>query len=291
MDSRQTNIFDRLTNRLNLEIWARSYPWYKLQLDYNDLRFTPRKGKLKIFKNSKGKQVDVEKALNDLLINGFAVIEDLYANDWVDKSYENVVEYVKEFKKGKIKESSLWQKDFGYDKNLLETGIVRFYNIDEKIPQAKEFAENKLLKYLGELYYQKQMWLQTVISQYNEVSKIPCRGYHVDSYVNQFKTFIYLNDVSFNNGPHTYMKGSHKNTDNIVRKLHQCIKDEVTGRNKKVDSTGVSDKDARQMGFEEVLITGKKGTVLLVDTRGLHQGGTLKKGHRVVFNTYYYVDN
>jgi hypothetical protein len=285
------NLLSKIQTRVHSEIGARNYDYFKNYLLKNDRRYQKRDPKkFKTFYDINGNEVDVEKILKDLLENGFAVVENLYTETWVDNAYKQVMAHAEAFKKGKVKKSSLWSKDFGYEENLLSTGIVRFYNVDNKIPQAKDFARNELLKYIGELYYQKKLTLQTVISQYNEVSKVPCRGYHIDSHVDQFKTFIYLCDVDKTNGPHTYLKGSHKNTEKVMKKLHESLAAQISGEYKTKDSTGLSDKDAKKLGFKEELITGKKGTVLLVDTRGIHQGGTLKKGHRVVFNTYYYLD-
>jgi len=263
------------------QILNNNYQLFKWRLQKKDHRFLPRgSSNFKTFYNAKGKEIDTAKVLNDLLENGFAVVTDLYPDTWVNSAYKKVMRYVGDYRKKKIPESSLSQDKFGYDKNLLNTGIIRFYNVSRKIKEAGEFANNEFLKYIGELYYQKKLKLHTVISQYNQVSKIPCRGYHVDSHVEEYKTFIYLNDVNKYNGPHTYLKGSHKLTDKLVSKLFRAY----TAHN-----TDVSDEEAQAAGFEEVAITGKKGTVLLIDTRGIHQGGTLLKGHRAVFNTYFYV--
>lgn len=285
------DLLKKIKTRVGYEIGARNYNFFRRELLKNDLRYKKRPKDLKEFYDVDGNRIDVEKILKELLNKGYATVENLYTEKWIDKAYQNVIDYVGDYKKGRIKKSSLWGEDFGYDENLLSTGIVRFYNIDKKIPQAKIFANNELLEYIGELYYQKKIRLQTVISQYNEVSKIPCRGYHVDSYVDQFKTFIYLCDVNKMNGPHTYLEGSHKNTDKIIKKLYQCLVDQIIGKGKNDDSTGFNDEEVKKLGLKEALITGKKGTVLLVDTRGVHQGGTLKSGHRVVFNTYYYVNS
>ena len=70
----------------------------------------------------------------------------------------------------------------------------------------------------------------------------------------------------------------------------KVISDKYSGRSRGFGFVEMAtDEEAQAAGFEEVAITGKKGTVLLIDTRGIHQGGTLLKGHRAVFNTYFYV--
>jgi hypothetical protein len=99
--------------------------------------------------------------------------------------------------------------------------------------------------------------------------------------VNQFKPFLYLSDVEEGNGPFTYLLGSHKNNEFLLKKMFEC----VNGR----DTTSVSDEDVKKLGLTVKEFYGKKGTLILADTKGVHQGGTLAKGSRLAVSNYFYV--
>lgn len=97
--------------------------------------------------------------------------------------------------------------------------------------------------------------------------------YHFDlPRIKWIKFFIYLTDVHDNNGPHCFVKGSHKRLPNEVRK---------DGR--------LSDEDVKStFGKDNMLeITGKKGTIIAADTRGLHKGKPLVSDARLLLQLEY----
>ena len=73
--------------------------------------------------------------------------------------------------------------------------------------------------------------------------------------------FIYLNDVSLEHGPHSYIKGTHK----ILSKPYEFIKKGYVR---------ISDKEffSRIDKKKEKIVTGKKGTILVGDTSAFHKG-------------------
>lgn len=89
------------------------------------------------------------------------------------------------------------------------------------------------------------------------------------------KVFIYLNDVTPENGSHNYVVGSINNpkpTENYYR------------------STRVSDEKIRALyGNSSIEISGKKGTIIFEDTNGFHKGGLVQKGCRYMLQFQYSV--
>jgi hypothetical protein len=81
------------------------------------------------------------------------------------------------------------------------------------------------------------------------------------------KFFVYLTDVDSEAGPHVYVKGTHNRVPPYI-KADGRFSDELV------------EKHARDKIVE---ITGKAGTILAVDTRGLHKGKELEKGERLIF--------
>ena len=86
------------------------------------------------------------------------------------------------------------------------------------------------------------------------------------------KFFVYLNDVGRENGPHVFVRGSHR--------LAQDKSRDIISRG----YVRVTDEEIEQTyGRDNVLeMTGPKGTVFAVDTMGFHKGKLPVSGHRLL---------
>ena len=87
------------------------------------------------------------------------------------------------------------------------------------------------------------------------------------------KLFLYLNDIESDNGPHTFVEGS-------STKIHPNLpKEYQLGKNpwNRLKDSFVKERygDGKIKEF-----TGKKGTIIIEDTRGFHKGKELQNGHR-----------
>jgi len=81
------------------------------------------------------------------------------------------------------------------------------------------------------------------------------------------KFFAYLTDVGRDQGPHVYVRGSHRRRPTALRADRRFTDDEV---------------QARFPARDLVSIEGPAGTVFAADTSGLHKGLPLSDGHRLV---------
>jgi Phytanoyl-CoA dioxygenase (PhyH) len=91
------------------------------------------------------------------------------------------------------------------------------------------------------------------------------------------KYFVYLTDVTPNNGPHVFVRGSHlANHPSAAALLRRGY-------------VRISDKDISDAFGKEKLIEicGSRGTVLAVDTRGFHKGQRPLAGYRLVAQLFY----
>lgn len=82
------------------------------------------------------------------------------------------------------------------------------------------------------------------------------------------KFFFYLTDVDSENGPHCYVKGSHKRLPEKLLREGRRDDEEVFANYKPSD-------------IKEIV--GKRGTIIAADTRGLHKGKELEKNCRLLF--------
>jgi hypothetical protein len=91
------------------------------------------------------------------------------------------------------------------------------------------------------------------------------------------KLFVYLTDVGPENGPHTYVRGSHKPG------LAQAREFRARGYERIEDD----EVEARFGAPSLVEITGKRGTVFMADTRGFHKGKMPRQGDRLIIQLLY----
>jgi ectoine hydroxylase-related dioxygenase (phytanoyl-CoA dioxygenase family) len=98
--------------------------------------------------------------------------------------------------------------------------------------------------------------------------------YHFDLDKPKWLKFLtYVNDVGIDNGPHCFIKKSHKNNAipfNLRSKGYVRIEDH--------------NKNINRLIQDEIKITGKAGTSIIEDTKGLHKGSVVKKGYRILLN-------
>jgi hypothetical protein len=93
--------------------------------------------------------------------------------------------------------------------------------------------------------------------------------YHFDlDRIKFIKFFFYLTDVDTNTGPHCYVRKSHKRLPPSLLKEGRLTDDEV--------KVGFGKDHMMELG-------GRRGTIMAVDTRGLHKGKDLVTGKRLLF--------
>ncbi|GGO61006.1 phytanoyl-CoA dioxygenase family protein [Nonomuraea cavernae] len=122
------------------------------------------------------------------------------------------------------------------------------------------------------------------------------RNYHMDTWRQRVKAFLYLDEVGPEQAPMTYLRGSH-------RGLWRLWTEARIARDYVVDERGFgTDQDRwflgsfwphevaqlkQDRGYEEVVCTGGAGTLVLFDGRGLHRATPLISGSRLLLNSYW----
>lgn len=106
-------------------------------------------------------------------------------------------------------------------------------------------------------------------------------GWHRDSpHRSQFKAILYLSDCSMDNGPFQYIRRSHKAI-NSIRLV-------MSGGSRPNQYRFTNDEVQHLIddGCEVHTSIGKAGTLLLVDTKGLHRGSPITSGSRYAMTLY-----
>jgi hypothetical protein len=97
--------------------------------------------------------------------------------------------------------------------------------------------------------------------------------YHYDlDRVRWLKLFVYLTDVNPDTGPHVFIEGSHRPEGQVSEILSRGY-------------VRIPDQDAEaSYGADRVKeICGPAGTMLIVDTKGMHKGKAPTRGNRLIF--------
>ena len=146
-----------------------------------------------------------------------------------------------------------------------DNGMLDIFNIDNLL--QKELSKGLFKKIREDLFLNeflkslpKSLKMQNINSYVNSgITKT--RGFHVDSYKNQIKFFIYLTDVTeLNQGPYTFVRGSHK--ENPYRSINGQLSESIKI---KTETPIVNMNDIYP-------ILAKKGSLVISDQSGFHRG-------------------
>jgi hypothetical protein len=211
----------------------------------------------------------------DLLIqvrdNGYAVVPeflDIETCDACTKDMDWMFENKKEF---------LRESDFGDS---------RIFGAEELSKNIKKFGNNDLLNKLANAYY-----AVPACNGFTLAGKMITTGHeygsggswHRDSYLRQFKSLIYLNDVTEENGPFQVLLNSHKSEQIKLDKKIASL-DEMQSSFPHEIIQKIIDSDPSRLHT----LTGKAGTMVLVDTSAIHRGAPLKSGIRYALTNYFF---
>jgi Phytanoyl-CoA dioxygenase (PhyH) len=109
-------------------------------------------------------------------------------------------------------------------------------------------------------------------------------GWHRDSYTNQFKAMLYLTDVDERSGPFQFILGSHRTAAKARDDRRMGLE---MGRRPRIPNKAVRrliDSEPERL----TTVIAARGTLILVDTTGIHRGMPIARGERVALTNYYY---
>ena len=109
-------------------------------------------------------------------------------------------------------------------------------------------------------------------------------GWHRDSAIrDQFKAFLFLTDVTEDNGPFCYVQGSHSFT--AVKKINKLLR--INPRERRFSNMNVT-SICDELGLKRVPLTVTAGSLVIANVRGIHRGMPIKTGNRLAVTNYYF---
>jgi len=148
-------------------------------------------------------------------------------------------------------------------RDLVDDGMIDIFNADKLFPDAfqsiKEDLSSKDVRNL--LADSENELVPHNFNVYINQGVTCTRGFHVDSYTQQVKGFVYLTDVKFlSQGPYTYVRGSSRQP--VLQSFNQAVS---TFSSAKTEAPIVSQKRIVPMLCD-------KGSFIVSDQSGIHRG-------------------
>src|SRR4051812_22256270 len=155
----------------------------------------------------------------------------------------------------------------------------RMFGVESVSPLLAEFHHDGFLRSIGEclgglaLYNFATLGARIDATPRNNGSG---DGWHRDAHGFQFKSILYLSDTGEDNGPFEFLPGSHKQW--------RAALDTALGGLPAAPSSryepALVDRMVRRLWLQRRHYPAKAGTVLLVNTSGIHRGRPLRSGCR-----------
>lgn len=222
---------------------------------------------------------DIQKTVGKLHTDGFCVLDQKVPGEVLDRLVElsqtTPLTYLLPVNDYRT-DGSQMSKDKDLLKNLLGKStmfkiplqdLVRSRDIQSIVTDplllsiAQEYLDSKPI--LSSL----NTWWSYPVKDAERFTAAAAQEYHFDmDHFKFFNFFVYLNDVGPNNGPHCYVKGSHRRLPSQFRQR---------GR--------FSDKDVAEYYKDNMMeLTGPRGTIIAANTRGLHKGKLVTEDARLM---------
>ena len=229
----------------------------------------------------------VDKKISELNKNGYCVldIENIFNSKKIEELYQNIEELKKN--KSKIYKKQYLINFIGGD---FLKGKKQKFDIRSRLYQL---SINPTLLNIVEGYFKyychlADIQLAETRTLKNELKskRIYSQRWHRDPSVNGvLKIFTYFSDVHETSGPFEYLQNTHSKFPEFDQKLIKSRR--LFGGSFYPDQEKIDLFIKDHKNYKKSFI-GKKGTIIIADTDGLHRGGYIQNGTRLMSTFVYY---
>lgn len=226
---------------------------------------------------------NISEVVTSINERGYFVFKDKISSELVDKLSDFALKTPSYPIYSDKKFSECFESEGVLFKNIEPNSTRYEYSLKDLLNNQDIFQvllENDFTEIARQLFNSKSllstfhMWWTTPVK--DERDRYTGQAFHIDIDRSGAILFIiYLSDVDEDNGPHIFVKGSHKN------KPHHLLQDRR-----------MSEKELIEYYSKEnlVKIIAEKGSVIAIDALGFHRGQPLNKGDRLALKYEFSVD-
>lgn len=214
-----------------------------------------------------------QKYLNEIREKGYAVVENYYSKEECEAVIKEIDRLFAEYPQYQ------WKDPYDADH--------RIYGANRISPIIRKFYDDPFLNKMASAFNEME-----TINNHTLVGRIEAKeknigsgqGWHRDSVSPyQFKSLMYLTDVDADHGPFEYLEGTHK----ISSLFHGIWKVGTKQKQYRITEEEI-DGFVKTGKYKRSVLTGKAGTLVLVNTFGIHRGTPINKGVRYALTNYFY---
>jgi hypothetical protein len=162
----------------------------------------------------------------------------------------------------------------------------RLFGAEHGSSAIAKFHTDPLFHAVGEAYFRGRMANAATLAARLDAKPGNLgsgQGWHRDSLQFQYKSFVYLSDVSPENGPFQILSGSHK----PAWQIHDTFRFGLDPTNSRL-ADEIAEKIVASRPFLLKTLTAKAGTVVLINTSAIHRGSPIANGRRYSLFNYFY---
>lgn len=172
-----------------------------------------------------------------------------------------------------------------YPSFIHETDDRRIFGIEQLLPAARKFAQERDFLELGELINREYTYCAFTLAGWLQAQNggSSGNGWHRDALLSQFKAMIYLTDVTDKNGPFEILPGSHKQAD-VLRGIAKAGIGPTQDRLSEQEVSRLEDV----LGTPRKTLVGDAGSMILFNSSAVHRGRPINNGERFALTNYYF---
>lgn len=204
--------------------------------------------------------------------DGICIFKNYFDKQFVESLYSESVRVLHEYA---VDVQILDKEDCSNDERL--------FHAQKYSDTIKLFADDSLLNKLA-ARYNKNIDKKTLVNRIVHepgVIKNSGAGWHRDNHSCQFKSLMYLTDVSTQNGNFQWVTNSNANhigmpeprTASYTTRFHDNVVESIVQEN---------------AACEIIDVTGDAGDIVVTDTTYIHRGNIIQTGERVALTQYYF---
>ncbi|MEM6264186.1 MAG: phytanoyl-CoA dioxygenase family protein [Bacteroidota bacterium] len=224
-------------------------------------------------KSESPKEETIRGYIQEVKEKGYVVIENYYSREQCERVTAEIDRLIEAYK------DKIWVDEFEADHRIY--GANRISDI------VREYHEDPFLRDMVKSFHESECEYYFTLAGRIEASGQNLGsggGWHRDSvHMKQFKSLMYLTDVDEEHGPFQYLRGTQHEQSiyNTIQKSGiQFGQNRLSQENvDRIMATGDYQLDT---------LTGKAGSLVLVDTFGIHRGMPIQKGVRYALTNYFY---